>query len=524
MRKIDQLMKRQNQLLGRIAAFKAFERSNGYLGNPEAFRQHQAEVMQIGRAIAAEREAWERKNPAPVRRAKTAPKSAPIRAQAAAAPIVRRSRADRLDSAARVLTSGPLSTVPYGLMRDLALRDIEHRDLSPSAADRLDAIVRTRDAVLDGKLAARWVLVTGSDAYAELLQAMLTHATPALSSRAAHILGEYRELQAAIAHRAHQDAAARFASGETRAMDEGTGSAGGYALPYYLDPSLIPTSGLAVAQILDYAKTVTTTTNAWRGLTASSSTGFVTTAEGSAPANEDDPTFAGPGSDTIPIYRGVDWLPFSIEFGMDQPGWVDNAARAFADSYAAYVSNKTAVGSGSSDATGVFTRMANTTTSPAHVTVTTSGTLGAVDLRSVWKALPERYRVDPSCAWLMSPSVEDRVSALSAPSETAGLGPSDFTVDPGSGQKRLFGRPILSVADAPTLTGTTGAENFVVVGAFSRFAVATRLGAGLQIELVPTVPDFSNGGRPSGNRGFLATARLGCDVINADAFRLLSNS
>jgi len=230
-------------------------------------------------------------------------------------------------------------------------------------------------------------------------------------------------------------------------------------------------------------------------------------------------TFAGPD---IPIWAAKDYIPFTLEFGQDQPGWADNATALFQNAYAEYVSLKTATGSGTSDVTGVFTAMTNATNNPAHVTVTTAGQLAAVDVRKAWTALPERYRVDPSCAWMMSPSVEQQVAALAAPSVTGGLGPQDLTTDPGTGQRRLFGRPILSVSDAPAWTGTSGAANVAVVGSFSRYCVATRFG-GFSVELVPHLRDVSTG-RPTGERAFLASARLGGDVIDPNAFRILSNS
>jgi HK97 family phage major capsid protein len=200
----------------------------------------------------------------------------------------------------------------------------------------------------------------------------------------------------------------------------------------------------------------------------------------------------------------------------------DNCVTLFQNAFAEYVSLKTAVGSGTSDVRGVFTALTNATNNPAHVVVTTAGTLGAVDVRAAWSALSERYRVDPSCAWMMSPSVEQQISALGAPSVVDGLAPNDLTTDPGSGQRRLFGKPILSVSDAPPWTATTGDANVCVVGAFSRYYVASRLG-GFNVELVPHLRSTSTG-RPTGERAFLASARLGGDVIDPNAFRILSNS
>ena len=260
-----------------------------------------------------------------------------------------------------------------------------------------------------------------------------------------------------------------------------------------------------------------TTTNNFHFWTAAS-TGFATDAEAAVVADS-SPTFGGVD---IPIFKAADFIPYSIEFGQDQPGWQDNAVALFSNAYNEYVSAKTATGSGTSDVTGLFTAMTNATNNPSHVTVTTAGSLAAVDVRKAWSALPERYRVDQSCAWMMSPSVEQQIASLAAPSVVSGLAPNDYTTDHATGQHRLFGVPVLSVADAPSWTGTSGSANIAVVGQFNRYAVATRLG-GYSVELVPLLRDPSSG-RPTGQRAFLATARVGGDVIDANAFRILSNS
>jgi len=269
--------------------------------------------------------------------------------------------------------------------------------------------------------------------------------------------------------------------------------------------------------LLSVAKNVLTTTNNYHFWTAAS-TGFATAAEAAVAADE-SPTFAGVD---IPIWKAIDHIPYSIEFGMDQPGWADNATVLFSNAYAEYLSSKTATGSGSSDIRGIFTAMQNTTTSPSHITCTTAGSVSATDLRNVWTALPERYRVDQTCAWMMSPSVEQQIAALASPSVTNGLAPEDFVTNRATGQRLLFGKQVMSVSDAPAWTGTSGTANVCVVGAFAGYAVASVVG-GYQVELVPLLRDPSTG-RPTGQRAFLATVRVGGDVIDPNAFRLLANS
>src|SRR5665811_1040273 len=82
------------------------------------------------------------------------------------------------------------------------------------------------------------------------------------------------------------------ARGENRAMTEGTGSDGGFGIPYFLDPSLVVVAGgVEQAQILSIAKSVLTTSDNYHFWTAAS-TGFATQAEAATVA-DNSPTFGG---------------------------------------------------------------------------------------------------------------------------------------------------------------------------------------------------------------------------------------
>jgi HK97 family phage major capsid protein len=459
------------------------------------------------------------------REMRAAPKATTAKAPAPtrAAPARSYAEGDRRLMARAKVTLGDSSTVSGSLLRDLALRDIStRRELSPATLDRLDGLLRNRTPEVDPGILARHVITTGRPAYLSAWLKSLSSSTPAFAPEERPAIDDYRDHVATMDRHAAAESSRLFAEsarrGEHRAMSEGTGSAGGFGVPYYLDPSLVVVAGgVEQAQLLTVAKSVLSTSDNFHFWTAAS-TGFATDAEAAVTA-DNTPTFGG---GDIPIYAARDYIPFSIEFGMDQPGWQDNAVALFSNAYSEYVSLKTATGSGTSDVTGIFTAMTNATNNPSHVTVTTAGSLAAVDVRKAWTALPERYRVDPSTCWMMSPSVESQIAALAAPSVTNGLSVTDLTTDPATGQRRLFGKPILSVSDAPAWTGTSGSANIAVVGSFSRYCVATRLG-GFAVELVPLLRDVSSG-RPTGERAFLATARVGGDVIDANAFRILSNS
>jgi HK97 family phage major capsid protein len=515
----------QQPLADRLARLSAeqtqLRRTDNSVRDRRRIAEIAAEISDIQRGVVGRT-----RSAPPPRRSQPAPRPAPRPAPAVGpARSTPSTRSDRLDALVRSGMAEDTSELSYGLLRDLALREVEHRStLTPSSADRLDQLVRTRVGDLDGKSVARHILCTGSDAYRSAWAKWLQHSSPAWNPAEPRAVRDFYDHQKALNRHALTVEAnardAKAARGEpvvARAMTEG--GTGGLGVPYDLDPSLVITAGgVAAAQILSVCRQVISTSDTWHYFSAPS-TGFQTQAE-LATAADETPVFGG-GTD-IPIWMARDYLPFSMEWGQDQSDVAANAQAMFSNAYAEFVSSKTATGSGSSDVTGLFTRMANTTTSPAHSTVTTAGSLSATDVRAVWGALPERYRVDPSCAFMASPSVETQLSALAAPSATNGLAPGDWQMHMGTGQHMLFGKPVLSVSDAPAWTGTTGAANILVVGAFQRYAAVSRLG-GFSVELIPHLRDVSTG-LPTGERAYFATARVGGDVIDVNAFRILSNS
>jgi HK97 family phage major capsid protein len=401
-----------------------------------------------------------------------------------------------------------LMRAEYGQVRDAALRCIETKgaNLSPTAQDRLESSVRTRTGDVDGKAVARHVVVTSSDAYVRAFAKSLTDKTPAFDPDETAAVNAYRMIapRATVAERA-----------------AGEGGSFGMAVPIFVDPVLTIAATLDDAPILGFAKTVWTTTDNYRGV-ASAGSGFTLPGEGVV-VSDNTPVFTQP---SITIFAMKDFIPFSREIQQDYPGFVTEMSRLFTAEYADRISQDTAIGAGGSSAPmGLFTRMAATTAGSgvAHVTVTTPGAISAADVRAVWQALPERAKNDPSCAWLMSNSVWSQITALGAPSVTNGLEPGAVQYPIGNAGPRLYGEPVIFATAAPAFTGTTGAANYLVVGAFQRYAVAQRV-PGLTVELVPQLFDMAGTGRPTGSRGFLAVARFGADVLDCSSFRLLSNS
>lgn len=384
---------------------------------------------------------------------------------------------------------GDLRTATRGELRDRAMQVIdEDKTLAPFQKDQADLLLRSYNGDLDGSIIARRLLATENEAYRSGFQKAVTQATPAFSPEEAHALNEFR----------------------AGPMADGTNSLGGYGIPVLIDPSIILTSGAADAPILRLARTVQITTNAWKGVTAAG-VSWSFDAEGSA-VSDDSPTLAQPA---VSVYAARGFIPFTYEVEQDYPGFASEMNMLLSQGYVDLIASQTMTGSGSSNPRGVFIAMNAITTNPTHVTVTTAGTIGAVDVRAAYAALPERYR--SRSTWVAHQSVVNKFSGFGN-----GNALSDYTVNlQTDGTPTLMGRPVVVSDYAPSFVGTTGSESFAVIGDFSNFLIVQR--AGMSVELIPQLFDQASG-RPNGTRGWFAFSRVGHDVINSNGLRLLSNS
>src|ERR1019366_8598691 len=134
---------------------------------------------------------------------------------------------------------------------------------------------------------------------------------------------------------------------EVRAANEGTGAAGGFGVPVFIDPTLIVTT-LDEAEIGSIARIVTVKTDAWHGVsTPGVTSGF--TAENTVVA-DGSPTLAQP---TIPVFADKFYVPASLELSMDYPNWVSEITYLMMAQWAADVSQYCSIGSGTAQPRGV---------------------------------------------------------------------------------------------------------------------------------------------------------------------------
>ena len=403
--------------------------------------------------------------------------------------------------AAGVFDAEHLRVAPFNVKRDVAARilDTDLAGLPVAAGDAIHGLLRSAStADLNVRHVANWLIGQGTKDYAEVVRKSIVDVHPAWSERDRAAIDTYR------------------------AMLEVPGSQGGFGAPVMIDPTVVLGSALDDATLLKYTRTVFTTSDNWKGIASSGGSGFTRPGEGDVSV-DGSLAYTQP---SITVYTARNFIPYSIEVGQDFPGFADQMTSVLSADYLDILANDLAVGNGTTAPMGIFTRMAATTagSGASHVAVTSAGTIAGADVRAVYAALPQRMKNDPSCAWLMSATALEQIRALASGSVSGGLSPNDIG-EFSDGSTRLFSKPVVLSQYAPAFTGTTSAANYCVVGAFSRFVVAQRVG-GYVIESVPLLLDFAGGtGRPTGQRGLAATVRYGADVVgDYGSFRLLSNS
>jgi len=375
-------------------------------------------------------------------------------------------------------------TVPEA--RDAALRSLESRNNSAHlSSDQKDQVERSIRKSTD---IARRILVTENDAYREAWMKAVTN------PNAMYTLND-------------DERNALRAWEEYRAMSEGTSSAGGYGIPVFIDPSIILTAQGSGNPFLSICRQQEVNTNVWKGVSSAGvSWSFDTEA---AAVSDDSPTLAQP---SVTVFMARGFIPYSIEIGQDYPGFADEMGRLLTEGYDELLIDKFSRGSGSGEPNGILTALdANTN---VEVVSTTDGAFGQEDVYKVWKALPQRFRRNAS--WMMSVDVNNKIRQFG----TANNFHATTQQLPAEWADMLFNKTVYESPYFPDMTGTTGAENRLVVGDFNNYLIARR--GGMTVELVQHLVDVTNN-RPTGQRGWFAYARIGGNSVNDLGFRLLQN-
>lgn len=366
--------------------------------------------------------------------------------------------------------------------RSRALAAIE---TMPGCNDNIRAAATTileESADHPGKL-ARQILLTSSPAYLRAWSKMARGNAQAMTQDEQRAMAEVEQF---------------------RAMSL-TDSAGGFLVPFQLDPTVIITSNGSRNDIRSAARQVVATGDVWNGV-SSAAVSWSWDAE-AAEVSDDSTTFAQP---SIPIHKAQGFVPISIEALADEQNVTQEVAKLLAQGKDDLEAVALATGTGSGQPTGIVTALAGTS---SEINAAADDTFAIGDVYTIEGALPARYRSRAS--WLANNSIYNLVRRF----DTSGGG--GFWTNLGQGRpNELLGRPALECEGMDGTVTTTGAvSNFILVfGAFENYVIADRIG--MTVEFIPHLFHTGNN-RPSGQRGWYAYTRMGADSVNDGAFRML---
>jgi len=295
---------------------------------------------------------------------------------------------------------------------------------------------------------------------------------------------------------------------ERAALVVGTNANGGYLVPTHLDPTLILTNDGAGGDIREISRVVTLTVgDTWNGATTAGVTASYDAEL--AEVSDDTPTVGQP---SIPTHKAQSLVQASIEAFQDIGGLESDVRALFADAKERLQSEVHATGTGTNQPTGIFTALdANTN---VELTSTTAATIGTVDLRTVYRSVPKRWR--RRSTWLMNPLYSLAIKDLGTAVSSAYSG--DLREAPAG---VIMGRPVAESDDAPDTQTTTVRDNELILGDFSNYVIVEKPGS-MAIEFVPHLFHTDNN-LPKGVRGWYAYWRDGADSVNDLAFRLLQD-
>jgi HK97 family phage major capsid protein len=281
-----------------------------------------------------------------------------------------------------------------------------------------------------------------------------------------------------------------------------TDAEGGFLIPFQLDPTVIITDDGSLNQIRQVARQVVATGDVWNGV-SSGAVAFSWDAEASE-ASDDATTFAQP---TIPIYKGVGFVPISMEALQDEANVTGAIADLLAFGKNVQDAAAFATGAGTTEPIGIVTAL---TGGASVVTSVTTDVYAVADLHATKAGLPARYR--PNSSWLANDAIYGLTRQFAEP--------SGFWADlSGDRPPMLLSKPALESEDMDG-TITALADNLVLIlGDFSNYVIADRVG--MTVETIPHLFATPNN-RPSGQRGFYAHYRLGADSVNDGAFSMLN--
>jgi HK97 family phage major capsid protein/HK97 family phage prohead protease len=353
-----------------------------------------------------------------------------------------------------------------------------------AAAEHVSELLETVDT--EDRTLAKRLLLTGSEEYERAFTKVLRMGTDALCT-------------------AEERAALVRAASVPQAL--GTDGAGGYAVPFQLDPTVILTSAGVVNPIRQLARVEQIVGKEWQGVTSAGAS--VSRGAEGAEAPDSGFTLAQP---TVRTNRVQGFVAFNIEIDLSWNALRSEITRLLVDAKGreedSFITGDGSTGQQPGGVLGSLTGSA--------VTVATTDAFAVEDVYALEEALDPRW--EPNASWLAHKTVYNKIRQFSP----NGQG-SNFWVTLGDGRPpRLLDYPDYRSSAMPSLsTGlTTGQTNkFMLFGDFSQFLIVDRIG--MTVELIPNL--LGSNGRPTGQRGVYAVWMNNSKILVPGAFKALAN-
>lgn len=353
------------------------------------------------------------------------------------------------------------------------------------AAELVDADPRGR--------VARYVLATSGPAYLRAVDAYLEHGMRGVASWT----DEQRAAMADVQVLA-------------RTLQIGDNSAGGYLMPFTLDPVVMLQNAGTVNPWRALARTTVVAGDNWHGIASSGVT--AEWAEEMVEAGDGSPAFTQP---SVSVHKAQAFVPVSHEAVDDFPSLRNDLGVMFTDAKDRLESIAFATGSGTAQPWGVITRLNN---SASEVAPATPEAYALADAAKLLQELPPRYR--PAAVYVgdLSTAIQTKNLAAAADDLSAWNYLSEAPGGMLYGKRYVESSEMRGFADINALA--TADNHILLLGDFQAgYLVVDRLG--LTVEVIENLLDPAHN-RPNGTRGFYARWRVGGDVLNLDAFRVLN--
>jgi HK97 family phage major capsid protein len=293
-----------------------------------------------------------------------------------------------------------------------------------------------------------------------------------------------------------------------RSLNVTTGSAGAFAIPIALDPSIIMTGSGVLNPLRDLSTVETISSTIWKGV---ASDGVVAAfAAEAAAATDASPTLVQP---SITTQKAFAFVPFSIEVGQDWPSLETELGRLFTDSKNVLEATKFLLGTGTNEPGGIL-NIGGTggLTTTQRVQTATSATYAVGDPWLLKAQVPPRFITTSS--YVANPVIWDKTYRFVAQGSTTE--PRQFSDGDRGGD--FLGRP---KAELSTVVSTTTTASKIMLGGDLKtgYRVVDRIGG--TIEIINHLFGAAQGNLPTGQRGAYFYWRVGGGVVAPNALRYL---